>query len=131
MTRGRGSLTYTSTSDLFNLFRGSSQAVKKYTREIVCKVKFPVHSIHSNQLSQFCSLVCSQNRTKHIRSCKQDVDYCLIDEDDRPVETDDESMSSYDPSDDEEDDDDDDYDEEEDENVSSAFYSVININFYR
>jgi len=46
------------------------------------------------------------------------------------VETDDESMSSYDPSDDE-DDDDDDYDEEEDENVSSAFYSVININFYR
>jgi len=62
---------------------------------------------------------------------KQDVDYCLIDEDDRPVETDDESMSSYDPSDDEEDDDDDDYDEEEDENVSSAFYSVININFYR
>ena len=42
-------------------------------------------------------------------------------------------MSSYDPSDDEEDDDDDDddSDEDDDENVSFAFYSVININFCR
>ena len=67
--------------------------------------------------------MCSQNRTKHTRSCKQDIDYCLIDEDDRPVDTDDESISSYDPTDDEEDDDDDDddCDEDEDENVSFAF----------
>lgn len=80
--------------------------------------------LRNKQLSQFCSLVCSQNRTKHARSCKQDIDYCLIDEDDRPVDTDDESISSYDPTDDEEDDDDDDYDEDEDEdedeNVSFA-----------
>ena len=92
-------------------------------------VKFPVHCI-----TLFCSLVCFQNRTKHTRNCKQkNIDYCLIeDEDDRPVDTDEESMSSYDPSDEEEDDDDDDYDEDEDEgeNVSFAF-SIININFYR
>ena len=109
----------TCTSDSFNLSRNSIPEKLSVTSVI-------------NQLllSQFCSLVYSQNRTKHTRSCKQDVDYCLIDEDDRPVDTDDESMSSYDPSDDEEDDDDD-YDEDEDENVSFSFYSVININFYR
>ena len=69
----------------------------------------------------FCFLVCFQNRTKHTRSCKQNnVDYCLVDEDDRPVDTDDESMSSYVPS--EEDDDDDDYDEDEDEDVRGLVF---------
>ena len=45
-----------------------------------------------------------------------------MDEDDRSVDTDDESMSSYVPSDIEEDDDDDDYDEVEDEDVRGLVF---------
>ena len=69
----------------------------------------------------FCFLVCFQNRTKHTHSRKQNnVAYCLIDEDDWPVDNDDKSMSSYVPSDNE--DDDDDHDEDDDENVRGLVF---------